>query len=159
MRTRLSLVALLSASLAGVAHADDWQPEPGFRSLFNGKDLFFHAHPDDEALLTSGTMAKLAAQGHRVVLVVATAGEAGLVVGRTARGRAARRPAAGRTAGVRGRARGEPAGGARVRRLGAAPSPTPPPPPGRLPRLVDADIDEAAAAACRRSWSRSTPAC
>ena len=40
--------------------------------------VFFHAHPDDEALLTSGTMAKLAAQGHRVVLVVATAGEAGL---------------------------------------------------------------------------------
>ena len=40
--------------------------------------VFFHAHPDDEALLTSGTMAKLAAQGHRVVLVVATAGEGGL---------------------------------------------------------------------------------
>ena len=40
--------------------------------------VFFHAHPDDEALLTSGTMAKLAAQGHRVVLIVATAGEAGL---------------------------------------------------------------------------------
>src|SRR6478672_10515328 len=40
--------------------------------------IFFHAHPDDEALLTSGTMAKLALQGHRVVLVVATAGEAGL---------------------------------------------------------------------------------
>jgi LmbE family N-acetylglucosaminyl deacetylase len=38
----------------------------------------FHAHPDDEALLTGGTMARLAAQGHRVVLVVATAGEAGL---------------------------------------------------------------------------------
>jgi LmbE family N-acetylglucosaminyl deacetylase len=38
----------------------------------------FHAHPDDEALLTGGTMARLAAEGHRVVLVVATAGEAGL---------------------------------------------------------------------------------
>ncbi|MGH3497137.1 MAG: PIG-L deacetylase family protein [Nocardioidaceae bacterium] len=38
----------------------------------------FHAHPDDEALLTGGTMAKVAAQGHRVVLVVATAGEGGL---------------------------------------------------------------------------------
>ena len=37
--------------------------------------VFFHAHPDDEALLTSGTMAKIAAAGHRVVLVVATAGE------------------------------------------------------------------------------------
>ncbi len=38
----------------------------------------FHAHPDDEALLTAGTLARAAAQGHRVVLVVATAGEAGL---------------------------------------------------------------------------------
>ena len=39
----------------------------------------FHAHPDDEALLTAGTMAKAAAEGHRVVLVVATSGEVGLV--------------------------------------------------------------------------------
>jgi len=38
----------------------------------------FHAHPDDEALLTGGTLARLAAEGHRVVLVVATSGEAGL---------------------------------------------------------------------------------
>ena len=37
----------------------------------------FHAHPDDEALLTAGTMAKAVAAGHRVVLVVATAGEVG----------------------------------------------------------------------------------
>jgi LmbE family N-acetylglucosaminyl deacetylase len=41
--------------------------------------VFFHAHPDDEALLTAGTMARLAAEGHRVVLVVATSGERGLV--------------------------------------------------------------------------------
>ncbi|MEZ0075670.1 LmbE family N-acetylglucosaminyl deacetylase [Planotetraspora sp. GP83] len=40
--------------------------------------VFFHAHPDDEALLTAGTMAMLASEGHRVVLVVATAGERGL---------------------------------------------------------------------------------
>lgn len=39
----------------------------------------FHAHPDDEALLTAGSLAKAVAEGHRVVLVVATAGEAGLV--------------------------------------------------------------------------------
>ena len=38
----------------------------------------FHAHPDDEALLTSGTMAKAAAAGHRVVLVIATDGALGL---------------------------------------------------------------------------------
>ena len=37
----------------------------------------FHAHPDDESLLTAGVMAQAAAQGHRVILVVATAGEVG----------------------------------------------------------------------------------
>jgi LmbE family N-acetylglucosaminyl deacetylase len=41
--------------------------------------VVFHAHPDDEALLTSGTMARASAEGHRVVLVVATAGGVGLV--------------------------------------------------------------------------------
>ncbi|HEX4865374.1 MAG TPA: PIG-L family deacetylase [Acidimicrobiales bacterium] len=40
--------------------------------------VFFHAHPDDEALYTGGTMARLAGEGHRVVLVTATLGEAGL---------------------------------------------------------------------------------
>jgi LmbE family N-acetylglucosaminyl deacetylase len=38
----------------------------------------FHAHPDDEALLTSGTLARAAAEGHRVVVVVATDGDLGL---------------------------------------------------------------------------------
>lgn len=40
--------------------------------------VFCHAHPDDEALLTAGTMAKAVAAGHRVVLVMATDGAAGL---------------------------------------------------------------------------------
>jgi len=40
---------------------------------------FFHAHPDDEAIATGGTMASLAAEGHRVVLVTATRGELGEV--------------------------------------------------------------------------------
>lgn len=39
----------------------------------------FHAHPDDEAIATAGTMAWAKAQGHRVVLVVATRGELGEV--------------------------------------------------------------------------------
>ncbi|HEY7136310.1 MAG TPA: PIG-L family deacetylase [Acidimicrobiia bacterium] len=39
----------------------------------------FHAHPDDEAIATAGTMAAAAAAGHRVVLVVATRGENGEV--------------------------------------------------------------------------------
>lgn len=49
--------------------------------------VFLHAHPDDETLLTGGTMARLAAEGHRVVLVTATAGEAGLAAGALSAGR------------------------------------------------------------------------
>ncbi len=37
----------------------------------------FHAHPDDECMVTGGTIARAAAEGHRVVLVVATGGEMG----------------------------------------------------------------------------------
>ena len=39
MRTLLSFIALLAATLATPARADDWQPDPGFRSLFNGREL------------------------------------------------------------------------------------------------------------------------
>jgi LmbE family N-acetylglucosaminyl deacetylase len=39
----------------------------------------FHAHPDDEAIATGGVMVKAKAEGHRVVLVVATKGELGEV--------------------------------------------------------------------------------
>ena len=39
----------------------------------------FHAHPDDEAIACGGTMAKAAAAGHRVVVVIATGGERGEV--------------------------------------------------------------------------------
>jgi LmbE family N-acetylglucosaminyl deacetylase len=42
-----------------------------------GTLVTFHAHPDDEAIATGGTMAKAAAAGHRVVLVTATRGELG----------------------------------------------------------------------------------
>jgi LmbE family N-acetylglucosaminyl deacetylase len=38
----------------------------------------FHAHPDDEALYTGGTLARAVAEGHRVLVVVATDGAAGL---------------------------------------------------------------------------------
>ena len=37
----------------------------------------FHAHPDDEAIATGGTMTLAAQAGHRVVLVTATRGERG----------------------------------------------------------------------------------
>ncbi|MFZ9359706.1 MAG: PIG-L deacetylase family protein, partial [Ilumatobacteraceae bacterium] len=39
----------------------------------------FHAHPDDECLATGGTIARASAEGHRVVLVVATDGAHGEV--------------------------------------------------------------------------------
>ena len=41
--------------------------------------VFVHAHPDDEASGTSGSMARAAAEGHRVVLVVCTNGDHGEV--------------------------------------------------------------------------------
>ncbi len=41
--------------------------------------VFFHAHPDDEAISCGGTMLQAAQDGHRVVLVCATRGENGEV--------------------------------------------------------------------------------
>jgi LmbE family N-acetylglucosaminyl deacetylase len=105
--------------------------------------VFVHAHPDDEALLTSGTMAALADHGHRVVLVVATAGEAGLAADALRGGLGERRlaelPASAEVLGVN-----------RVELLGYADSglvddPTPASSPGRLPRLADAPVPEVAA--------------
>src|SRR5437763_9534154 len=42
-----------------------------------GTLLLVHAHPDDEAVSTGGVMLKARDDGHRVVLVTATRGEAG----------------------------------------------------------------------------------
>lgn len=39
-----------------------------------GTVVAFHAHPDDEVILTGGTLARAAAGGHRVVVVTATDG-------------------------------------------------------------------------------------
>ena len=56
----------------------------------------FHAHPDDEAIATGGTLARASSEGHRVVLVFATKGERGeypsgfLTVGETLGGRRVR---------------------------------------------------------------------
>ncbi|CCH76455.1 conserved hypothetical protein [Nostocoides japonicum T1-X7] len=102
----------------------------------------FHAHPDDEALLTAGTMARAAAEGHRVVLVVATDGELGLVDSDTA--------AAGDVGGRRldeARESAAALGAVRVEYLGYADSgldgPVPPDPRGRV-RFVRAPVEEAA---------------
>jgi LmbE family N-acetylglucosaminyl deacetylase len=42
-----------------------------------GTLVAFHAHPDDECISTGGSIARAAAEGHRVVLVVATNGDFG----------------------------------------------------------------------------------
>lgn len=39
--------------------------------------VFFHAHPDDEAITTGGSIARAVAEGHRVVVAVATDGALG----------------------------------------------------------------------------------
>lgn len=39
--------------------------------------VFFHAHPDDEAIFTGGTISRLVRAGWRVTLIVATQGELG----------------------------------------------------------------------------------
>jgi LmbE family N-acetylglucosaminyl deacetylase len=105
--------------------------------------LAFHAHPDDEALLTSGTLARAAAEGHRVVVVVATDGDEGLAAGKyAADGRLGER----RLAELRESARA--LGVSRVEHLGYADSgmgpESPPDPPGRT-RFIRADPEEAAA--------------
>ena len=105
--------------------------------------LAFHAHPDDEALLTSGTMARAAAEGHRVVLVVATDGELGLASQEFAADGAL---AGRRMAELRRSAAA--LGVARVEHLGYADSglgpEVAPDPPGAT-RFVRADVKEAAA--------------
>jgi hypothetical protein len=39
MRLRYLMFTFLVLVLGGTVHADDWQPDPQFRSLFSGKDL------------------------------------------------------------------------------------------------------------------------
>jgi LmbE family N-acetylglucosaminyl deacetylase len=104
--------------------------------------LAFHAHPDDEALLTAGTMARAAAEGHRVIVVVATDGNEGLASNEfAANGRLGER----RLDELRDSARA--LGVARVEHLGYADSglgpQTLPDPPGQT-RFIRAEIDDAA---------------
>ena len=104
----------------------------------------FHAHPDDEALLTSGTMARAAAEGNRVVLVVATDGGLGLASSEFI-GASDTKLGSVRMVELRVSARA--LGTARVETLGYADSglgpETPPDPPDRV-RFVRADPEEAA---------------
>ena len=57
--------------------------------------VFVHAHPDDEASQTGGSIARASAEGHRVVLVVCTDGDHGESPDDLATGRDAGRPAPG----------------------------------------------------------------
>ena len=102
----------------------------------------FHAHPDDEALLPGGTLARAAAAGHRVVLVVATLGEAGLAdlpgEARTSLGETRRAELAASAGAI---------GAARVEVLGyadsgwsAGPEPTPVRPDREPFSTVDVDV-------------------
>lgn len=72
--------------------------------------VFFHAHPDDESSQTSGTMARAAADGHRVVVIFATNGEHGEVPDDLAQGETVadrRRTEAARSAQILGTSRVE----------------------------------------------------
>ena len=102
----------------------------------------FHAHPDDEALLTAGTMARAAAAGHRVVLALATDGGAGLAAAemRSDGGLGERRLEEARRSA-------DALGVARVDWLGYADSGSGPEPEPDLPgttRFCRAPVDEAA---------------
>lgn len=44
-----------------------------------GTLVCFHAHPDDESMSTGGSIARASAEGHRVVIVIATDGDYGEV--------------------------------------------------------------------------------
>jgi LmbE family N-acetylglucosaminyl deacetylase len=48
-------------------------------AVMAGTLVSFHAHPDDEAIITGGTIARAADDGHRVVVVFATRGDHGEV--------------------------------------------------------------------------------
>jgi LmbE family N-acetylglucosaminyl deacetylase len=96
----------------------------------------FHAHPDDEVLLTGGTLARLAAQGHRTVVVVACDGVVGEATGPDAGVRLDELRASARVLGV-----------ARVVHLGYADSGHGPvlfPDPADRVRFVRAPIEQAA---------------
>ena len=105
-----------------------------------GTLVCFHAHPDDEALSTGGSMARAHAEGHRVVLVVATNGEHGEVPDDLADGETLVDRRRRETAESADRARHRPGRLARVPRLGddrlgAEPDPE---------SFLQADLDEAA---------------
>ena len=102
--------------------------------------VFVHAHPDDEASGTAGSMARASDEGHRVVLVVATDGDHGVPPADLADGRSVaqhRREEAAESARV--------LGVARIVWLGYADSGMTGWPQNSAPNaFMNADVDEAA---------------
>jgi LmbE family N-acetylglucosaminyl deacetylase len=95
----------------------------------------FHAHPDDEVLLTGGTLARLAAEGHRVVIVLACSAN---MKGAAGSGNPRLQELAASASAL---------GAARVVHLGYAESGHGPvlfPDPSGMARFARADLDEAA---------------
>ena len=109
-----------------------------------GTLVAFHAHPDDEALLDAGTLARAAQAGHRVVLVLATCGGAGDV----GDGVLATDEALGQRRSVEARASADALGIARVAFLDYADSGHAPAEDGEWPAgtFCAAPVEEAAAA-------------
>jgi LmbE family N-acetylglucosaminyl deacetylase len=102
----------------------------------HGNDPRFHAHPDDEVLLTGGTLARLAAEGNRVIIVAASDGHMGAATDEAAQVRLEEL-----------RASASALGAARVVHLGYADSGHGPvlyPDPPDRARFARADLDEAA---------------
>ncbi len=64
---------------SGSGSTPERSSRPSRRAPDVGTLVCFHAHPDDEVISTGGTIARASAEGHRVVLVVATNGEHGEV--------------------------------------------------------------------------------
>src|SRR5215475_5609846 len=107
--------------------------------------LAFHAHPDDEVLLTGGTLARLAAEGNRVIIVVACDGVMGSPADQEGLSRLDMLRASAAALGV-----------CRVEHLGYADSGHGPilyPDPPARARFVRANLDEAAAKLARVIFS------
>jgi LmbE family N-acetylglucosaminyl deacetylase len=112
------------------------RPDPRARMASVATVLAFHAHPDDEAVLTGGTLARLAAEGHRVIIAVACDGVMGPATGQNGRARLDMLRASAAALGATG-----------VEHLGYADSGHGPvlyPDPPDRARFVRADLDEAA---------------
>lgn len=66
--------------MIGISDIQPPEPDPSLAAA-PGTVVFVHAHPDDEAIFTGGTLAALSRAGHRTVVLMATSGELGARTG------------------------------------------------------------------------------